>query len=104
MHHGGLVGCWRRMALVAVVAAGIAPGAVYAQGYEMQVYDGGLAPKGVFNLTWHNNYTPNGVKTPSFPGAVVSNRSWNGVPEWAYGVSSWFELGLYMPLYSRSEE
>ena len=23
-----------------------------------------------------------------------------GVPEWAYGVTEWFEAGLYMPLYS----
>jgi hypothetical protein len=76
------------------------PGTVTAQSDEIQVYDGGLAPKGVFNLTWHNNYTPTGVKTPAFPGAVVSNKSLNGVPEWAYGVNSWFELGLYLPVYS----
>ena len=73
-------------------------------GDEIQVYDGGLAPKGVFNLTLHNNYTPDGIRTPAFPGAVVSHGSWNGVPEWAYGVSSWFELGMYLPLYSRDEK
>jgi hypothetical protein len=72
-----------------------------AQGDEIQVYDGGLAPVGVFNLTVHNNYTPDGVETAAFPGAVTSNHSLNGVPEWAYGVTSWFEAGLYMPLYSR---
>ena len=85
---------------VAVVALGVARPAC-AQGDEIQVYDGGLAPKGVFNLTWHNNFTPKGIKTPSFPGAVVSDKSWNGVPEWAYGVNAWFEAGLYLPLYSR---
>src|SRR6185369_16633786 len=72
----------------------------YAQGDEIQVYDGGLAPVGVFNLTLHNNFTPKGIKTPSFPGAVTSDKSWNGVPEWAYGATRWFEAGLYMPLYS----
>ena len=77
---------------------------MWAQGDEIQVYDGGLAPKGVFNLTLHNNYTPDGIRTPSFPGAVVSHRSLNGVPEWAYGVSRWFELGLYLPLYSRDAD
>src|SRR3954465_15691246 len=77
-----------------------APRAALAQGDEIQVYDGGLAPVGVFNLTVHNNFTPNGVKSPAFPGAIVSNKSLNGVPEWAYGVTNWFEAGLYMPLYS----
>ena len=89
-------------ALVAALAAsfGIARPA-WAQGDEIQVYDGGLAPKGVFNLTWHNNFTPRGIATPAFPGAVAADKSWNGVPEWAYGVNKWFELGLYLPLYSR---
>ena len=71
-----------------------------AQSDEIQVYDGGLTEPGTFNLTWHNNFTPNGVKTAAFPGALVSDKSFNGVPEWAYGVTPWFEAGLYMPLYS----
>jgi hypothetical protein len=71
-----------------------------AQTDEIQVYDGGLADKGVVNLTWHNNFTPNGIAIPAFPGAVVANKSFNGVTEWALGVTSWFEAGLYLPLYS----
>jgi len=54
----------------------------------------------VFNLTLHNNFTPKGVKEPAFPGAVTSDKSLNGVPEWAYGVTNWFEAGLYLPLYT----
>lgn len=81
----------------------VAPARAFAQSDEIQVYDGGLAPVGVFNLTLHNNYTPDGLKDPSFPGANTSNRSWNGVPEWAYGVTEWFEAGLYMPLYSHDK-
>jgi len=86
----------------ALVGLGLLAPAVpaLAQSDEIQVYDGGLAPKGVFNLTWHNNFTPNGLKDPAFPGANVSDKSLNGVPEWAYGVTDWFEAGLYMPLYS----
>lgn len=76
------------------------PRAGAAQADEIQVYDGGLAPIGTFNLTWHNNYTPSGIATPAFPGGLASNKSWNGVPEWALGVTSWFEAGLYLPLYS----
>ena len=80
-----------------------APAVASAQGDEIQVYTGGLAPVGVFNLTWHNNYTPDGIKTPEFPGAITSNKSLNGVTEWAYGITDWFEGGLYLPLYSRDE-
>ena len=86
---------------VAVVLA--MPLVAFAQADEIQVYDGGLAPRGVFNLTLHNNITPKGVTTPAFPGAVVADNSWNGVPEWAYGVTRWFEAGLYMPLYTHDK-
>jgi hypothetical protein len=79
------------------------PRSALAQADEIQVYNGGLAAPGIFNLTWHNNFTPSGVSEPAFPGAVVADRSWNGVPEWAYGVTSWFEAGLYMPLYTRDK-
>ena len=75
-----------------------------AQTDEIQVYTASIADKGVFNLTLHNNFTPNGQKEPAFPGAVTADKSWNGVPEWAYGVTSWFEAGLYMPLYSRDKD
>lgn len=71
-----------------------------AQTDEIQVYDAEIAAPGVFNLTWHNNYTFSGSDTPSFPGAVVPDKSLNGVTEWAYGVAPWFEAGLYFPLYS----
>lgn len=81
------------LAVVGAAAVAVNPGAARALGDEIQVYDGGLAPKGVFNLTLRNNYTADGVKAPSSPWAVVSHRSLNGVPEWAYGVSRWFKLG-----------
>jgi len=81
-----------------VVAA--TPRVVLAQSDEIQVYDANHADPGVLNLTWHNNFTPSGIPTPAFPGAVVADKSFNGVTEWAYGVTSWFEQGLYLPLYS----
>jgi hypothetical protein len=78
----------------------LSAGRAMALGDEIQVYDGGLAEPGVFNLTWHNNYTLDGLKNPEFPGGLVADHSLNGVPEWAYGVTNWFEAGLYMPLYT----
>ncbi|HEV2716410.1 MAG TPA: hypothetical protein VGU64_14200, partial [Terriglobales bacterium] len=83
------------LALVAV------PETAFAQTDEIQVYDGGLTAPGVYNLTVHNNFTPSGVKIRAFPGAVAADKSLNGVPEWALGVTRWFEAGLYLPLYSR---
>jgi hypothetical protein len=84
------------LSLVVLFAAEMA----FAQTDEIQVYDGGLTAKGKLNLTLHNNFTPAGLKSPAFPGALVSDKLLNGVPEWAYGVTDWFEAGLYMPLYS----
>lgn len=89
--------------LAGLAASGLVaahPGRARAQTDEIQVYNAGIAKPGVFNLTLHDNYTPDGAKTPAFPGAVVSNQSLNGVPEWAYGVTPWLETGLYLPLYS----
>jgi hypothetical protein len=71
-----------------------------AQTDEIQVYDAQIAEPGVFNLMVHNNFTPEGLKTPRFPGGLVPNQTLNGVPEFAYGVTEWFEQGLYLPLYS----
>jgi hypothetical protein len=78
------------------------PWLAQAQTDEIQVYDGEIAEKGIFNLTWHDNFTPVGLKTPGFAGGLVNNRNLNGVTEWAYGVTDWFEAGLYLPLYSVS--
>ncbi len=85
--------------VLVVVSAANAP----AQTDEIQVYDGALAGRGIFNLTLHNNYVADGVKTPAFPGAVTADRSWNGTLEWALGVRKWFEAGLYAPIYTRDD-
>jgi len=80
-----------------------APRPARAQTDEIQVYDASIAPQGKFNLTWHNNFTPDGLKTPAFSGGIIPDRSFNGVTEWAYGATDWLELGLYLPLYSISK-
>ncbi len=90
----------RTLALTAAFL--VAPAMAFAQTDEIQVYDGTITGPGKLNLTLHTNLTPRGLKTPAFPGALVSDKSLNGVPEWAYGVTGWFEAGLYLPLYSIS--
>jgi hypothetical protein len=74
----------------------------HAQTDEIQVYNAQIAAPGVFNLTLHDNYTVNGRSASDYPGGIVPNHTLNGVPEWAYGVTNWFEAGLYLPLYSIS--
>jgi hypothetical protein len=85
------------------LALAAAPVAALAQTDEIQVYDASITEPGKLNLMLHNNFTPKGVKEPAFPGAVISNRAYVGVAEWAYGVTPWFEQGLYLPLYSHSQ-
>src|SRR3954467_3138941 len=99
---GGVKRALRFCVLVLLSVVGAATTAS-AQTDEIQVYDGGLAEPGIFNLTFHTNFTPSGSKAPAFPGGVSADKSFNQVPEWAYGVTRWFEAGLYMPLYNRDQ-
>jgi hypothetical protein len=92
-----------RVILIAMALLAAAPRVTHAQTDEIQVYDASIADVGKFNLTWHNNFTPDGLTTPAFPGAIIADKSFNGVTEWAYGVTPWFEAGLYLPLYSISK-
>jgi hypothetical protein len=78
--------------------------AASAQTDEIQVYNAEINAPGQLNLTWHNNFTPAGRSTPAFPGGIVPDHALNGVPEWAYGVTDWFEAGLYLPVYSRTRD
>ena len=92
-----------RAAAVLVAGLILVPKPSFAQTDEIQVYDAEIAAPGVFNLTWHNNFTPrSGLCHPvaAQSGGVIPNHSLNGVPEWAYGVAQWFEAGLYLPLYT----
>lgn len=86
-----------------VSATFVFPTTAFAQTDEIQVYDAVIAEPGVFNLTWHNNFIADGAETPAFPGGLIPDKSFNGVTEWAYGVADWFEAGLYLPLYSISQ-
>ena len=85
--------------LTALIAS---PRSSFAQTDEIQVYDAEIAEPGVINLMWHQNFTPDGIKAPAFPGAIISDHSYNGVPEFAFGITPWFEQGLYIPVYSVS--
>lgn len=99
----GLLAARSRLILLQLMLAVVvvtAPRPAAAQTDEIQVYNAQIAEPGVVNLTLHNNYTPDGLRAPGFAGGVTPNQSLNGVPEFALGVTKWFEAGLYLPLYS----
>lgn len=75
-----------------------------AQTDEIQVYTGEIVKPGEASLTLHNNYTPSGRKEADFPGGIVPDHALNGVPEFAYGMTDWWELGLYLPVYTLTRE
>src|SRR5271154_3404210 len=76
----------------------------HAQTDEIQVYDAEIEDHGKFNLMVHSNFTPIGRTVPDFPGGIIPNDSVNGAAEWAYGVTDWFEQGLYLPVYTAYSE
>src|ERR1700724_3278147 len=91
-------------AFALIVSVGfVLPASAFAQTDEIQVYDAVIAEPGIFNLTWHNHFIADRLETPAFPGGLIPDKSFNGVTEWPYGVTLWFEAGLYLPLYSISQ-
>ena len=71
---------YARLAWIGIAFAA-APVMASGQTDEIQVYDANIAEQGKFNLMVHNNFTPDGLKTPAFPGGVESNRALVGVAE-----------------------
>lgn len=64
---------------------------------EIQLYSAEIAEVGQFTVQQHLNYAFVGRKEPDFPGGLVPNHALNGTPEFAWGITNWFELGLYIP-------
>jgi hypothetical protein len=87
------------LATIALVLA-VVPKAAFAQTDEIQVYDAEIEDQGKFNVMLHSNFTPIGRTTADFSGGIIPNNSVNGAVEWAYGVTPWFEQGLYLPVYT----
>ena len=71
---------------------------------EIQVYNAGIAAPGQFTIQQHLNYILLGVKDPPFPGGLISHNSINGTPEFAYGVTDWWEVGLYLPFAIKDQQ
>jgi hypothetical protein len=90
-------GSRRQLCLLASAAFPVALAQPAQAADEIQVYNAGIAAPGQFTIQQHLNYVALGQKDPPFPGGLVSNHSINGTPEFAYGVTDWWEVGLYLP-------
>ena len=64
---------------------------------EIQVYNAEIAGVGQWTYEQHVNYAAVGQTIPEFSGGFTSNRSLQGTPEFAYGMTPWWEAGLYLP-------
>lgn len=64
---------------------------------EIQVYNAEIADVGQWTLEQHLNYAAKGQTEPEFPGGFTSNHSLQGTPEFAYGITDWWEGGFYIP-------
>jgi len=64
---------------------------------EIQLYDASIAEVGQWTIQHHFNYTFNSRRGPDFPGGLEPNHALNATPEFAYGVTPWFEFGFYIP-------
>jgi hypothetical protein len=64
---------------------------------EIQVYNADIAAVGQWTYEQHLNYAAVGQTQPEVPGGFASNHSLQGTPEFAYGLTPWWEAGLYLP-------
>jgi hypothetical protein len=64
---------------------------------EIQVYNAEIAEVGQWTYQQHLNYAAVGQTQPEVPGGFASNHSLQGTPEFAYGITDWWEGGFYLP-------
>jgi hypothetical protein len=64
---------------------------------EIQVYNAEIADVGQWTLEQHLNYAATGQTQPEVPSGFTSNHSLQGTPEFAYGITDWWEGGFYLP-------
>jgi hypothetical protein len=71
---------------------------------EIQVYNAEIADVGQWTVEQHLNYAGVGQTQPEFPGGFTSNHNVQGTPEFAYGITDWWEVGLYIPFATDSNQ
>jgi hypothetical protein len=90
----------RACSVAAVTIVMLAPngaGAVDQVHDEIQVYNADIAAVGQWTYEQHLDYVAVGQTKPEVPGGFASNHSLQGTPEFAYGLTPWWEAGFYLP-------
>jgi hypothetical protein len=64
---------------------------------EIQVYNAEIAGVGQWTYQQHLNYAAIGQNQPEVSGGFSSNHALQGTPEFAYGLTPWWEAGFYLP-------
>jgi hypothetical protein len=87
------------LCVVALVAAFASRPALAADQVhdEIQVYNAEIAEVGQWTYQQHLNFAAVGQTQPEVPGGFSSDRSLQGTPEFAYGITDWWEGGFYIP-------
>ena len=87
-----------RMITAAIVTVSAQPAMAVDQVHdEIQVYNAEIAAVGQWTYEQHLNYAAVGQTQPVVPGGFTSNHSLQGTPEFAYGITDWWEGGFYLP-------
>jgi len=94
------MGMKTRLRLVFCTHLFLVPVMASAQTDEIEVYDASIAEVGQGEFTLHSNYTPVGRTSAQSPSSTVPDHSTNGALEFAYGLREYWELGLYLPVYT----
>jgi hypothetical protein len=95
---GGLKLRLHAAALVAAAVFIVRPALAADQVHdEIEVYNAEIAQVGQWTYEQHFNYAWRGQTQPEFPGGFVSNHSLQGTPEFAYGITDWWEGAFYLP-------
>lgn len=76
----------------------LAPQAAHAAPEEIQVYMDEMSLPGQFGLDVHNNFVATGDLVHDYAGEQQSLDRYRVTPEFAYGIRSYLEGGLYLPL------
>ncbi len=84
-------------ALIVAAVVLTRPPRAFATNDEIQVYNAEINDPGQFSIELHNNYAIKAQTEPDHPGGMEPNHALNGTPEFAYGMTDWWELGLYLP-------
>ena len=87
------------LCIVALVAAFASRPALAADQVhdEIQVYNAEIAEVGQWTYQQHLNFAAVGQTQPEVPGGFSSDHSLQGTPEFAYGITDWWEGGFYIP-------